>query len=122
MKDFVKIPNERISVLIGKKGKVKKELEKRTHTVITISEDVEIDGETFDVILAANVVKAIARGFSPENAFLLLDENYELNIITLSGENQRTIKRLMGRVIGREGKTKKKNRNNRTPIITTASI
>lgn len=108
MKDFVKIPNERISVLIGKKGKVKKELEKRTHTAITISEDVEIDGETFDVLLAANVVKAIARGFSPENAFLLLDENYELNIITLSGQNQRTIKRLMGRVIGREGKTRKK--------------
>ena len=108
MKDFVKIPKERIPILIGTEGKVKREIEKRTSTKITVSEDVEIEGETFDVMLAANAVKAIARGFSPENAFLLLDEEYELNVITLSGQSERTVKRLMGRVIGRQGKTRKK--------------
>jgi ribosomal RNA assembly protein len=108
MKDFVKIPKERIPILIGIEGKVKKELEKRTATKITVAEDVEIEGETFDVMLAANVVKAIARGFSPENAFLLLDEEYELNVITLSGETDKTVKRLMGRVIGTKGKTREK--------------
>jgi ribosomal RNA assembly protein len=108
MKDFVKIPQERMPVLIGKEGSVKKELERKTSTKITVREDVEIEGETFDVMLAANIVKAIARGFSPENAFLLLDEEYELNVITLSGETDKTIKRLMGRVIGTEGRTRKK--------------
>lgn len=108
MKDFVKIPRERIPVLIGKEGSVKKGLEKRTCTKITVREDVEIEGEIFDVMLAAKVVKAIARGFSPESAFLLLDEEYELNIITLEGKNERTVKRLMGRVIGREGRTRRK--------------
>lgn len=108
MKDFVKIPKERIPILIGTEGSVKKQLEKRTSTKITVAEDVEIEGETFDVMLAASVVKAIARGFSPENAFLLLDEEHELNVITLSGESEKTVKRLMGRVIGREGKTRKK--------------
>ncbi len=108
MKDFVKIPKERVPVLIGTEGTVKKELEKRSSTKITIADDVEIEGETFDVMLAANVVKAIARGFSPENAFLLLNEEYELNVITLSGQNERTVKRLMGRVIGRQGKTRRK--------------
>jgi ribosomal RNA assembly protein len=108
MKDFVKIPKERIPILIGTEGKVKKELEKRTGTRITVAEDAEIEGETFDVMLAASVVKAIARGFSPENAFLLLDEEHELNVITLSGETDKTVKRLMGRVIGREGKTRRK--------------
>ena len=108
MKEFVKIPQERIPVLIGKEGAVKKELERKTATKITIREDVEIEGEAFDALTAANVVKAIARGFSPESAFLLLDKEYDLNIITLSGETDKTVKRLMGRVIGTEGKTRRK--------------
>ncbi|HJW97436.1 MAG TPA: KH domain-containing protein [archaeon] len=108
MHEFVKIPQERIPVLIGKDGLAKKEIERKTATKITVGEDVEIEGETFDVMIAANVVKAIARGFSPESALLLLDEEYDLNIITLQGESEKTVKRLMGRVIGREGKTRKK--------------
>jgi ribosomal RNA assembly protein len=108
MNEFVKIPKERIPVLIGTEGSVKKELEKRTSTKITVTDEIGIEGGTFEVMLAANVVKAIARGFSPESAFLLLDEEYELNVITLSGKNEKVVKRLMGRVIGKEGKTRKK--------------
>jgi len=108
MHEFVKMPQERLAVLIGHEGKVKKEIERKTATKITVKEDVEIEGETFDVMLAAKVVKAISRGFSPESAFLLLDEEHELHVITLEGESEKTIKRLMGRVIGREGKTRKK--------------
>ncbi|MEM5812569.1 MAG: KH domain-containing protein [Candidatus Aenigmatarchaeota archaeon] len=108
MIEFVKIPSERLAVLIGHNGKVKKDLEAKTHTKITIMDDVEIDGESFDVMKAADIVKAIGRGFSPKNAFLLLNEDFELHIITLHGESEKTIRRLMGRVIGREGKTRKK--------------
>jgi ribosomal RNA assembly protein len=108
MKDFVKIPQERIPVLIGKDGSVKKQIEKRTATKITVTDEVEIEGDSFDVLTASNVVKAIARGFSPESAMLLLDEEYELNVITLSGEREKAIKRLMGRVIGKEGRARRK--------------
>jgi ribosomal RNA assembly protein len=108
MKEFIKIPKERLPVLIGTDGSVKKELEKRTGTKITVTDEIEIEGETFDVMLAAKIVKAIARGFSPESALLLLDEEYELNVVTLSGESEKAVKRLMGRVIGRQGRTRKK--------------
>jgi len=108
MNDFVKIPRERIPVLIGTEGSVKKEIERKTATKITVTDEIEIEGEAVDVIVAANVVKAIARGFSPENAFLLLDEEYELDVITLSAESDKAVKRLMGRVIGKQGKARKK--------------
>jgi ribosomal RNA assembly protein len=107
-KDFVKIPRERLAIIIGHSGTVKKELEKRTCTKLTITDDVEIEGEAVDVLLASSIVKAIARGFSPENAFLLMNEEYELNIITMEGHSDKLVKRLMGRVIGREGRTRKK--------------
>ncbi len=108
MKDFVKMPKERLAILIGQNGTVKKDLEKRTCTKITVTDDVEIEGEAVDVMLASNIVKAIARGFSPENAFLLMNEEYELNIITLEGHSYKLVKRLMGRVIGTQGNTRKK--------------
>ncbi|HDD72537.1 MAG TPA: RNA-processing protein [Candidatus Aenigmarchaeota archaeon] len=100
MMQTVLIPEERKGVLIGKHGSVKERLERSTHTVIRINDCVEISGEGLDVMRAANVVKAIGRGFSPKVAFLLLDEEYVLEIISLEGETKNTIRRLMARVIG----------------------
>jgi len=102
------IPEERKSVLIGKNGEVKKLLEEKTKTKVTVELDVSIEGESLDVLKAKEIVKAIGRGFSPEKAFLLLDEEYQLNVISLSGETLNTIKRLFARVIGRQGKTRRK--------------
>jgi ribosomal RNA assembly protein len=104
----VMIPEERKSVLIGKDGIVKKFLEEKTKTKVTIELDVSIEGESLDVLKAQQIVKAIGRGFSPEKAFLLLDDEYQLNMISLSGETPNTIKRLFARVIGRQGKTRRK--------------
>jgi ribosomal RNA assembly protein len=59
------------------------------------------------VIKSSEIVKAIGRGFSPEKAMLLLREDYELRVITLQGESEKTIKRLMARVIGSRGATRK---------------
>lgn len=109
--ETIKIPKERIAVLIGKNGAVKKELEKLTEMKI------EIDSKTGEVFIepaksnanflsAAGIVKAIARGFSPKNALLLLDEEFYLEIIDV-GEFGKTKKRQFsrkGRVIGAEGK------------------
>lgn len=80
--EYVKIPKDRIAVLIGKKGQTKKEIEKRTKTKITIdSETGEVwitsTKETEDPLAvwkARDIVLAIGRGFSPERAFRLLNE------------------------------------------------
>jgi len=106
--DIVRIPKERKPVLIGKDGSFKRFLEKKTKTTIKIDVDVEISGEPLDVMKVVNIVKAIGRGFSSDDAKLLLNEDYVLEVISLYGETSKTIKRLMGRVIGRKGYTKEK--------------
>jgi ribosomal RNA assembly protein len=107
MEKSVMIPEERMGVLIGKSGKIKVKLEKEAGVSIEIGEGVEVSGESLDVLKASEIVKAIGRGFSPETAFRLLDDDFVLEIISLEGETKNTIKRLMARVIGRDGSSKK---------------
>lgn len=108
MIEEVNIPEERIGVLIGKDGKVKDELEDVSGTRIVIRQGVTIEGDDpLLVMKTAEVVKAIGRGFSPEKARLLFRDDYELRIITLRDESSNTIKRLMARVIGAKGATRK---------------
>ena len=108
MIETVKIPEERRGVLIGPDGSVKKQLEDCTKTRIRVGDAVEISGTDVEGVLKAkNVIKAIGRGFAPECAFLLLEDGFEFYSVSLEKENKNTIKRLMGRVIGREGNTRK---------------
>ena len=116
---FVKIPRERVGVLIGPDGRVKETVEKK------FSVSLQIDSEAGDVTItqdateqdptilfrAREVVTAIGRGFSPERAFRLFDnEDVVLEVIDLReivGKSLSDIKRLEGRVIGKAGKTRK---------------
>jgi len=116
---FVKIPKERIGVLIGPNGKVKREIEENLDVTL------EIDSETGDVTInmnenakdpsylfkARDIVLAIGRGFSPQRAFRLLqDEDAMLTIIDLRdifGKSKSDIRRVKGRIIGKEGKTRR---------------
>ena len=108
MIEEVNIPEERKAVLIGKDGSTKGELEARTGTRIGIREGIIIEGDDpIMVMKATEAVKAIGRGFSPEKALLLLNDDYELRIITLQGESEKAMKRLMARVIGRKGATRR---------------
>lgn len=57
----------------------------------------------------AEVVKAIGRGFSPERAFYLYSDGFQLVVISLrefarKGSNR--INEIKGRIIGRQGKTR----------------
>ncbi|BAA30678.1 KH domain-containing protein [Pyrococcus horikoshii] len=116
--EYVKIPKDRIAVLIGKKGQTKKEIEKRTKTKITIdSETGEVwitsTKETEDPLAvwkARDIVLAIGRGFSPERAFRLLNEGEYLEIINLTdiiiGNEKNALPRVRGRIIGRKGRTR----------------
>ena len=56
---------------------------------------------------AKNIVKAIARGFSPEKAFRLLNEEESLEIIELTGFSDKKMKIIKARLIGTKGKARK---------------
>lgn len=110
----VKIPHERVAVLIGKNGEVKKRLENKMNVKIDVDSeegDVFIHGEdSVAVFEVVNVVKAVGRGFNPEIAELLLNEKYNFELVTISdfaGKSKKTAMRLKGRVIGQEGKARK---------------
>jgi len=109
MEELIKVPEERIGALIGPKGSVRKKIEKKTKCKLEIDSeygDVTIEGDGEDFFKAADVVKAIARGFSPERAFKLFEQEYMLKIIDITeytGKSTATQKAKRGRVIGREG-------------------
>lgn len=106
MFSYVKIPKQREGVLIGKKGKTKKIIESITNTKINVKDSVEICGNAINVICACNIVKAIARGFSPEKALELTDENKILIILELP-KKKNVLKRTKSRLIGSKGKFRK---------------
>jgi len=112
------IPSERLGVLIGKDGSTKSKIEQIFKTVLIIqSETGTVDilpSATSDdpttILRARDVVVAIARGFSPQRALKLVDDDTVLDVIDLRekfGRNERDIARLKGRVIGREGKIRR---------------
>jgi ribosomal RNA assembly protein len=103
----VSIPDDRKAILIGKDGKTKEEIEKRTSTRIQVLDYVKIEGPVEGLLKAQNIVQAIGRGFSPSHAFRLLDEECQLEIIRLGEENESTRKRLLARIIGRKGQARK---------------
>jgi ribosomal RNA assembly protein len=107
---ILKIPKERIAVLIGTKGETKKEIEEKTHTQLNITREgeVSITGNSFDTWITKQIVKAIGRGFSPKKALTLLEEDSQFEIIELKdwAKTENSMKRLKGRVIGEKGKAK----------------
>ena len=102
----IKIPDERLPVLIGRNGTTKKSLEKKTKTKILIGEEITIEGSSLDVLDAENIVKAIGRGFSPDISINLLDEENTLSIIELP-KNEHSLKRIRARLIGTSGKARR---------------
>ena len=109
MEEVIRVPEERIGVLIGLKGIVRKTISQKTKTKIEIDSqygDVTLRGEGEDFFKAADIVKAIGRGFSPERAYKLFEDYYMLKVIDItgySGKSSSTQKAKRGRVIGREG-------------------
>ncbi len=113
MMQELKVAGNRIGVLIGKGGLIKKELEEKTGTVISIDSQegiVRVEGEdAIPFLRAVEVIQAMNRGFSPERAFRLLDdEDLLLDVIDLSGlaDSPRQMDRLRGRIIGRDGRAR----------------
>ncbi|MCL4350383.1 MAG: KH domain-containing protein [Candidatus Thermoplasmatota archaeon] len=111
----IRIPFERLGVIIGKSGSVKNYIEETGQCSIVVdSEGSEVflkqDGDPMKFLAATEVVKAIGRGFNPDRAYTLFSENYQLIIMPLrdvarKGSNR--IKDIKGRVIGKDGKTRR---------------
>ena len=114
----IKIPKERIGALIGKRGKVKQQIEKRCGVAI------EIDSETGDALVsmskpaeqmeafrAIEVITAISRGFSPERAYHLFEDEeimfQQLDLHDYAGKSPSTLARIRGRIIGEGGKARR---------------
>ena len=117
---LIRIPEDRIGALIGKSGEIKSKIEK------ACSVKLEIDSDTGETLVsgigkiddiqpfkAMEIVMAIGRGFSPENAMgLLIDEN-ALHVIDLRefvGKSRAQVERIKGRIIG-EGKARRNMEN-----------
>jgi len=116
---LIKVPDDRIGVLIGKNGRVKREIEDKCKVQI------EIDSQNGDAVIssasatlsemqpfkAIEIISAISRGFSPQRAYRLFDdEELMLQIIDLkdyTGKSANAMDRMKGRLIGQSGKSRK---------------
>jgi len=113
MQEHIKVPQDRIGAIIGVEGKVKETLEKKSGAAIDVDSEsgsVTVEGEdAVRALRASEVIKAIARGFSPEKALKLMDnEDLILDLIDLSkiGDSPADLTRIKGRIIGKAGKTR----------------
>ena len=110
----LKIPQERVAVLIGKQGEIKKNIETDTKTQIKVDSlegDVFIYGEdALGLYTAREIIRAVGRGFNPEIAKLLLKQDYvfeSTDLTEYTGKSKNTLLRLKGRVIGKDGRSRK---------------
>lgn len=116
----MKVGKARIAVIIGKNGETKYKIEN------TLGVKINIDSKTGDcdvipnlknpnynplnTLMAQKIINAISRGFNPDKALKLLDEDYELeifNLISLIGKSEKLLKRIKGRIIGRNGEMRR---------------
>ncbi|MBE6507574.1 MAG: RNA-processing protein [Methanocorpusculum parvum] len=119
MTQEVKIPNDRIGAIIGKGGETRKHLEKVLKVTLDVDSQtgiVEITNEddALAEIRSMEVIKAIGRGFSPERAKKLLeDEDMVLDIIDVTdvADTPDKLARIRGRIIGRDGKAREQIEN-----------
>ncbi|MBI4146589.1 RNA-processing protein [Candidatus Woesearchaeota archaeon] len=109
----LRIPKERVAVLIGSKGEQKRALEAETKTKIEVDSEegmVRLTGEDALLLyIAREVIRAIGRGFNPEIARLLLRQDHAFELVSIADfvRNQNDFERLRGRVIGEGGKSRR---------------
>jgi ribosomal RNA assembly protein len=112
----VRIPVERIGVVIGKEGSARRFLEAElgvklgvdsNEGLVTIRAESAEKGDPFS---ATRVIEAIGRGFSPQRAKRLMEEGTALEVIDLrdyAGKSANSLERIRGRVIGLRGKSRR---------------
>ena len=110
----VKIPDDRIGVLIGQGGETMREIEARAEVRLDIDSEsgnvaIEKVGDPVTGLKGPDIVKAIGRGFAPAEALDLLDDDmmiFEIVDIGAATRNKRDLRRQKGRLIGEDGRTR----------------
>jgi ribosomal RNA assembly protein len=110
----VKIPQDRIGVLIGEGGETMRRIESRAGVRLDIDSEngkvaIEQVGDPVDALKGPEIVEAIGRGFAPEDALTLLDDDmrmFDLVDINTVARNSKDMKRKKGRLIGEDGRTR----------------
>ena len=109
---YVRIPQDRIGSLIGPKGSIKQLIEELSTATL------DIDSESGNVqvmspedpirgMRAVDVISAIGRGFSPERAVRLFDDDLLIfEVIDIPANTPKLLTRIRGRIIGTGGKTR----------------
>ena len=115
---FIRMPKERVGILIGSEGKIKQYIEEK----LDVKLDVDSEGSITIVLnenakdpsmllKAKDIATAIGRGFSPDTAFRLIrneDDIFDMvDLRVIFGRSESDIKRIKGRIIGSDGKTRK---------------
>lgn len=106
----IRIPEERVAVLIGENGESKETIESLTDCELTIKDNlVKVEGEPIDEMDAQKIVKAVGRGFNPDKAVRLAERNVTFHLIDINdyADTENSRERLKGRVIGRDGETRR---------------
>ena len=110
----VTVPDDRIGVLVGEGGETMREIESRAEVRLDIDSEtgsvrIETVGDPIRGLKGPDVVKAIGRGFSPEAAMRLLDDEmqlFEIVDIEAATRNKNDLRRQKGRLIGEDGRTR----------------
>ena len=115
--ETIKVPLDRIGVIVGRNGKVRKRVEKLANVKIDVNSEgivtITAPEETEDPVLAwkaRDMIRAMARGFSPKNALSLIDDDMQLIVVSLRdvvGSSPNQMKRVAGRIIGENGRTRR---------------
>ncbi|GAB3420424.1 KH domain-containing protein [Haloparvum alkalitolerans] len=112
--NHVTVPQDRIGVLIGAGGETMREVEKRAEVRLDVDSEsgsvaIESVGDPVAGLVAPDIVRAIGRGFTPEAALSLLDDDlrtFELIDLSEHTRNDNDLQRKKGRVIGENGRTR----------------
>lgn len=107
------LEKDRIPVFIGKQGTQKRQFESVFNCKIDVNskngEVIVTEGEAIDNFVLSTIIHAVNLGHSPEHALELKDENFVLDSIDIKQKvrDHKRLKIVMGRVIGKDGGTRK---------------
>ncbi len=115
--EYVSVPRDRVGVLVGNGGIVKRRIEGGTGVKLRVNSDTgEIDVKRPDTVPAGNalkamdVIKAIGNGFPPKKALELIADDVYLTIIDITayvGKGHKDLVRQRARLIGSGGKARR---------------
>lgn len=114
----IRIPQDRIGVVIGPSGETRKMLSERSG--LPISVDSEANEVSFDdkvpgadplmVLKMRDIIRALGRGFSPEHAMRLFSDDVYFELLDIHdyvGKNKSRMRQVAARIIGTDGKTRR---------------